>query len=115
VLGFVIFALVGYAAGIGAVLLFNEAVLGLTGFTPWPIAWFVWSVACWPGLGAGVIARWSGAASPKSLIWLHGANAVFVIAMIEASYVLSSDTPFYFTFIVEIVLVYLAMSRAKRQ
>lgn len=114
VLGFVIFTLIGYAAGIGLVLLLNEGLLGWTGFTPWPIAWFIWSVACWPGLAAGVIARWSGAASPRALIRLHGANAVFVIAMIEASYMLGSDTPFYITIMFEIVLVYVAISRAKK-
>ena len=113
-LGFVIFTLVGYAAGIGAVLLINEGFLGLDGFTEWPIAWFIWSGGCWPGLVAGVIARWSGAVSFRALIRLHLGNACFVAGMIELSYVLSSDTPFYLTIIVEIVLVYVAISQAKK-
>jgi len=113
VVAFVIFTLAGYVAGIGAMLLINERWLGLGGFTEWPIAWFIWSVACWPGLAAGMIARWSGV-SPKAMIRLHGANAAFVIVMIEASYVLGGDTPFYITIMVEIVLVYAAISRAKK-
>lgn len=112
-LGFIIFTLIGYAAGIGVVLLVNERLLGLAGFTDWPIAWFLWCVASWPGLVAGVIARWSKGASPGALIWLHSCNALFVVAMIELSYLLGSDTPFYITIMVEIVLVYLAISRAK--
>jgi hypothetical protein len=95
-------------------LLLNERLLGLSGFTEWPIAWFLWCVASWPGVVAAMIARWSKGASPRTLIWLRGANALFVIVMIELSYSLGSDTPYYVTVMVEIVLVYLAISRAKR-
>jgi hypothetical protein len=95
-------------------LFVNERLLGFEGFTAWPIAWFLWSVACWPGVAAGVIARWTKVATPRALIWLHLVNAVFIIILVELSYALTDDTPFYIAMIVEIVLVYVVISRAKR-
>lgn len=113
-LWFIILTLIGYACGIGLVLVFNELLLGLQGFTAWPIAWFLWSVACWPGLAAGVIARWTKVVTPRSLIRLHSLNAGFIVIMMELSYLLESDTPYYIALMVEIVLVYVVIARAKR-
>jgi len=114
VLRFINLSLLGYACGIGVVLLFNEALLALEGFAPWPLAWFLWFVGCWPGIVAGIIARWSGAASHAALLRLHLLNAAFLIGMIELSYLFRSDTPLYFTIIAEIALVYLVIARVKR-
>ncbi|MCC6906461.1 MAG: hypothetical protein IT430_00840 [Phycisphaerales bacterium] len=113
-LGFVVLTLFAYAAAVGLVLLINERLLGMSGFTDWPIAWFLWCVACWPGVAAGVIARWSGAASQRTLIAVHAGNAVLIFVLMELSYLLASDTPFYIAMMCEIVLVYVAISQAKK-
>lgn len=115
VLRFIILSLFGYACGIGVVLLINEALLGLEGFAPWPLAWFLWFVACWPGIAAGIIARWSRFATSAALLRLHLLNAAIVIAMIEWSYAARSDTPLYITIIAEIVLVYAVIARVRRE
>ncbi len=114
-LRFIFFSLCGYACGIGLVLLINEVLLGLEGFAPWPLAWFLWFVACWPGIAAGLIARWSRAATPAALRRLHLLNAAIVIGMIEWSYGVRSDTPLYITIIAEIVLVYAVIARVRRE
>lgn len=113
-LWFIILSLFGHACGIGVVLLVSEALLGLEGFAPWPLAWFLWFVACWPGIAAGIIARWSRGAAPAALLRLHLLNAAAIAALIAVSYLLRSDTPLYITIIVEIVLVYAAIARVRR-
>ncbi len=71
-------------------------------------------MACWPGIAAGIIARWSRGAAPAALLRLHLLNAAAIAALIAVSYLLRSDTPLYITIIVEIVLVYAAIARVRR-
>ncbi len=106
VLRFIILSLFGHV---------SEALLRLEGFAPWPLAWFLWFVACWPGIAAGIIARWSRFATSAALLRLHLLNAAIVIAMIEWSYAARSDTPLYITIIAEIVLVYAVIARVRRE